>query len=101
MEQIRRACDPEEILLFGSHAKGLARTDSDIDLLVIADFVQSPVLRRRTVEEAIAGSPVHVDVHLYRRDEIGDDLAFPGSVLSNAVLLFHREKGLAFSSVRT
>ena len=29
---------PKQIILFGSHARGTARTDSDIDLLVIATF---------------------------------------------------------------
>jgi len=27
--------DPETVILFGSHAQGVARTDSDIDLMVI------------------------------------------------------------------
>ena len=34
-ELIVRACDPEEVLLFGSFAKGEQRAHSDIDLLVI------------------------------------------------------------------
>ncbi len=29
---------PQRIILFGSHARGAAREDSDIDLLVIASF---------------------------------------------------------------
>jgi predicted nucleotidyltransferase len=29
---------PEQIILFGSHARGDARPDSDVDLLVVMDF---------------------------------------------------------------
>lgn len=30
--------DPERIILFGSHASGLARLDSDVDILVVMQF---------------------------------------------------------------
>jgi predicted nucleotidyltransferase len=52
---IRAVCDriiekvrPEKIVLFGSHAKGVATKDSDLDLLVIID-VANPLasLKRR------------------------------------------------------
>ncbi|MDR2395367.1 MAG: nucleotidyltransferase domain-containing protein, partial [Endomicrobium sp.] len=32
-----KAVDPYKIVLFGSYAKGIAKPDSDIDLLVILD----------------------------------------------------------------
>jgi len=48
-KQIRRVCDaivrefhPKKILLFGSHAYGKPRPDSDVDLLVVMDFEGSP-----------------------------------------------------------
>jgi predicted nucleotidyltransferase len=34
-DNIVREFQPEKIILFGSHARGDARTDSDVDLLVI------------------------------------------------------------------
>jgi predicted nucleotidyltransferase len=37
-ELIVRCCDPDEIILFGSYAKGNAQVDSDLDILVIANF---------------------------------------------------------------
>jgi predicted nucleotidyltransferase len=37
-EQIAREFDPERIILFGSHAYGTPRSDSDLDLLVILPF---------------------------------------------------------------
>jgi predicted nucleotidyltransferase len=45
LERIQEFCDrlvaefhPEKIILFGSHAAGTARIDSDVDLLVILPF---------------------------------------------------------------
>lgn len=35
VRKIREAADPEMIVLFGSHARGDARPDSDLDLLVV------------------------------------------------------------------
>jgi predicted nucleotidyltransferase len=39
-DEIAREFAPEQVILFGSYAKGTARPDSDVDLLVImpADF---------------------------------------------------------------
>ncbi len=39
--KIAEAIQPEKIILFGSRAKGTARANSDIDLLVIKDVMQS------------------------------------------------------------
>ncbi len=36
--RIAREFDPERIILFGSHARGTAYEDSDVDLLVILTF---------------------------------------------------------------
>ena len=35
--------DPEQIILFGSYARGEARPESDLDLLVIKDTANFPV----------------------------------------------------------
>ncbi len=39
VKRIAEAAQPEQILLFGSHARGDARDDSDLDLLVIESEV--------------------------------------------------------------
>ena len=38
VDRIAARFSPERIVLFGSHARGSARADSDVDLLVIATF---------------------------------------------------------------
>ena len=39
VERLRAALHPQRIILYGSHARGTAGPDSDIDLLVIVDHV--------------------------------------------------------------
>jgi len=40
-EQITQRFQPEKVILFGSHAYGAARDDSDVDLLVLLPFIGS------------------------------------------------------------
>jgi predicted nucleotidyltransferase len=41
LEAFAQALPVEQIILFGSHARGQARTDSDVDLCVVATTVES------------------------------------------------------------
>lgn len=52
VRRIVRQFDPERIILFGSHARGDAGRDSDVDLLVVMDVVGSR--RDKAVEIGIA-----------------------------------------------
>ena len=38
VKRIVKKFHPEKVILFGSHARGDARADSDVDLLVVMDF---------------------------------------------------------------
>ena len=42
VERLVQGYDPDRIILFGSHAIGTSREDSDIDLLVVKDEVDRP-----------------------------------------------------------
>jgi predicted nucleotidyltransferase len=66
---IVRCCDPEEVVLFGSWAKGTAQVGSDLDLLVIGDFRASRWLRDRALREELRTFPIAVDLHLLTREE--------------------------------
>ena len=66
--------DPEQVVLFGSHARGDAGTDSDIDLVVIEAEPFGPG-RDRGAEEtrlwrALAKFHVPKDVLVYSREEV-------------------------------
>ncbi len=61
---------PEQVILFGSQARGEARWDSDADLLVVMPFEGKP---RDTVEALLAAGAADfpLDLHLRRPLEIG------------------------------
>lgn len=66
--------DPEQIILFGSQARGDAREDSDVDLLVIesAPFGNGRSRRRETARlyQALSGLDAAKDILVYSRDEV-------------------------------
>ena len=66
--------NPEQVILFGSHARGDAGPDSDVDLIIVesAPFGED---RDRHVEEtrlwrALASFHVPKDLLVYSRDEV-------------------------------
>lgn len=73
VEVIVQEVDPESIILFGSRARGDARPDSDVDLLVI-EREPFTVQRSRRKEilrlsMALRHLPVAKDILIYSRDE--------------------------------
>ena len=73
VETIVREVSPETIILFGSRARGDARSDSDVDLLVVETEPFSPQRSRRKeaarLYMALRGLAVSKDILLYSRDE--------------------------------
>lgn len=67
------AADPEQVILFGSHARGDAGPDSDVDLVVIEAEPFGPGRDRRAeaarLWRALAGIEAAVDILVYSRDE--------------------------------
>ena len=71
---IEREVDPEAIVLFGSCAAGDARSDSDVDLLVIekAPFAPGRDRRREMVRlwRALGSFPFAKDILVYSLEEV-------------------------------
>jgi len=87
-EQIHRAVDrlaqaahPECILLFGSHARGEAREDSDLDLLVIESEVPDRAAEMVRLRRVLRPLRIPVDILVYSRDEVARWGDQPGSAL--------------------
>ena len=66
--------DPEQVILFGSRARGDAREDSDVDLVVVEaepfGKTRSRRLEAARVYEAVAGFDALTDILIYSRDEV-------------------------------
>jgi predicted nucleotidyltransferase len=75
-------CDPDEVFLFGSWAKGTNHRYSDVDLLVIGPFTSSVWLRDRELREALRELPVAVDLHLLTPTELAAEAAKPHTYLN-------------------
>ena len=54
--------DPDQIILFGSYARGDYKPDSDLDLLIIKDQVSSPRDEAARIYRALANMLISVDV---------------------------------------
>ena len=98
-ELIVRSCDPDEIVLFGSYAKGTSGRESDLDILVIGDFRESRWLRARELEGLLGQIPMQIDVHLVTRDEMAAETlrsySFLSSVRVSAVTLYRRPAAMS------
>jgi predicted nucleotidyltransferase len=69
VKRIVKRFHPEQIILFGSHARGDARPDSDIDLLVVLAFEGSARDTRLAIREALHDIPVSVDILVTRPED--------------------------------
>ena len=54
VEKLKRAYQPNKIVLFGSYAYGQPDRDSDIDLLIIKDTPDRPIDRRVAVSRIVS-----------------------------------------------
>ena len=64
--RIRAISDPQQIILFGSYARGEQSPDSDLDLLVIKDEVDSIRAETTRIYRALADLTVPIDVVVVR-----------------------------------
>jgi HEPN domain-containing protein/predicted nucleotidyltransferase len=70
IQRLIAAYDPERIILFGSHAAGKARGDSDIDLLIVKETDQRPIERRIEVERLLSDRQIPLDLLVYTPEEL-------------------------------
>ena len=68
-ERIVRRFEPEKIIIFGSYARGDAREDSDIDLLVVAETDLPARERFPAIRSVLGDFPAAFDVFWKTPDE--------------------------------
>ncbi len=67
--RIGREFNAERVVLFGSHARGVATDDSDVDLLVVAQTSLPPRERYGVVRRLAADYPAAFDIIVKTPDE--------------------------------
>jgi len=83
--QIGIAADADSVVLFGSYAKGNARDDSDVDLLVIAESDLPRFKRSRGLYRLFRPYPFAMDLIVYTPEEVEKGKASPVSFVSRAL----------------
>lgn len=85
VDRIATAVHPQAIILFGSHARGEAGPDSDLDLMIIAESNEPRIERYGKVRKLFRGMGIGMDILVYTPDEFAQFQSVPGS-LTNAIL---------------
>ena len=70
IERLKTEFQPEQIFLFGSHAWGAPRDDSDVDLMVIVrNSTERPIRRMQRAHRCLRGLRMSKDVFVQTREE--------------------------------
>jgi uncharacterized protein len=86
-EAVRRLVDaahPRRIILFGSHARGNAGPDSDLDLMLLQDEVKDPAAESVRLRRVLKGLIMGVDLLAVSRAEFDYWRDTPGNVFFEA-----------------
>jgi predicted nucleotidyltransferase len=85
VDRIVQKFHPEKIILFGSWARGEAREDSDLDLLVVLSRVDHKRKAAIEILRALNGLPISKDVIITTRQEIEERGQTIGYILRPAL----------------
>jgi len=80
---------PEEVILFGSYAKGMERAGSDLDFLVVMPDSEETRRGRRRVTgrlyRRLASFPMPIDILVYTRGEMERWRNVPGHIVATSL----------------
>ena len=84
-QSLGRAARARRVILFGSHASGTARPDSDVDFLVVAESNLPRHKRSRDLYALFHPYPFPMDILVYTPDEVERQLRDPGSFVATVL----------------
>ena len=103
MAYIRSICNriangyqPENIILFGSHAYGKPTSDSDVDLLIVMDFEGRPIEQIGKIRSELGlVTPIHLLIRTPRevRERLRDGDMFMIDILERGKLMYEAKHG--------
>ncbi|MEX2540782.1 MAG: nucleotidyltransferase domain-containing protein [Trueperaceae bacterium] len=90
-----RDLQPEQVILFGSRARGTQSKHSDLDLFIVMETAEKPLDRVAEVMHHMPLAPEYgIDIIVYRPDELAErrDSPFIRRILREGVVLYQREE---------
>ena len=81
VSRLAEVANPKQIVLFGSYARGDARDDSDLDLLVIENAVEDRAAEVVRLRRALRPLRIPVDVLVHSSADVDRWGGQPGSAL--------------------
>lgn len=103
VERILSVGSPHKVVLFGSRAKGTARPDSDLDLLIIEDSDLPRYRRSARYRRALCGLFPAKDILVWTPQEVQEwqtvPSAFITTVLAEGKVLYERHDGVGAGMV--
>lgn len=87
-EVARSAIPGARVLLFGSHARGLADAESDYDILIITEHptdVQAKFALRTRIRKQLLASGIRCDVLIQSEQEVQTKRELPGHIVRSAL----------------
>ena len=85
VRRIVRQASPQRVILFGSRARGDARPESDLDLLVVAKDPRPRAARASELYSVLSDIPIAMDILVYQPDEILEWSNVPQAFVTTAV----------------
>jgi predicted nucleotidyltransferase len=99
IQRIVARIQPQEVIIFGSYAKGTATIESDLDIFVITETELPMSLRADDLKPMLSQSLIPIDVHIYTPEEVEEygkqQFSFVQSVLKSGKTLFRNGRYLS------
>jgi len=84
-KSLGKAARAKKVILFGSHAVGKAKADSDVDFLVIAESNLPRHKRSRSLYASFHFYPFPMDILVYTPEEVEQQLKDPSSFVTQVL----------------
>ncbi len=95
VKRIVTVSNPEKIILFGSYACGVPSDDSDIDIIVIKNNMQSRIGEYRTIRKSLMGLAKSFDIIIVTTEEFDKY----SNTYSNSVFAEALKKGIVLYAI--